>query len=519
MRGRRQVAGALVAGLVAGVLVLAVPAPVAADGGTDVEVTCSGIPLLGTTTTTATVNADDDVDPVEVGGTVINTLNVPVPVGDVPVEVTVTELKLTVPIPAGVTLTDVAFTPSSFSGDSWSVVGTDLVATLTGSVPLGGGAPAPTVPDVAVTTTIAGPARTVSWTVPSSITAKASSFLGPFTATCTPTTPSTVLITTEVTEVAGPEVPGVPAGLDVDLAQGYALVRWSAPASDGGAAIESYLVTSTAGGVPGPSLLVGADGREAEFTDLEDGVAHTFSVAATNAVGTGLAVGPSATVTPRWWLPWSSGATAVDEIVTWMTGTPPTAAERSGWLARLDAGTLTVGGLVDEVRDGADALANVDPTIRLYSAYLVRVPDAGGLNFWLRRRRSGYTLSRISSYFEDSSEFQTRYGSLTNRQFVEQIYRNVLGREGEESGIAYWTRQLDLRRKDRGQVMINFSESSEYIRVVADQVDAAAVLIHLIGISPSTAQRDAFVDAADASSLADAVRPLLREASFADRAG
>ena len=95
MRGRRQVAGALVAGLVAGVLVLAVPAPVAADGGTDVEVTCSGIPLLGTTTTTATVNADDDVDPVEVGGTVINTLNVPVPVGDVPVEVTVTELKLT----------------------------------------------------------------------------------------------------------------------------------------------------------------------------------------------------------------------------------------------------------------------------------------------------------------------------------------------------------------------------------------------------------------------------------------
>ncbi|MCB0963861.1 MAG: hypothetical protein KDA98_11270, partial [Acidimicrobiales bacterium] len=186
MTARRWTAGALAAAMVATLAVVVAPSPAAADGASQVDVTCSGIPVIGSTSTTATVNATDDVDPASVGGTVVNTLNVPVPVGDVPIEVTVTELKLTVPIPTGVSVTGVAFTASSFSGQTWAVQGSNLVATLTGSVPLGGGAPAPTVPDVAVTTTVAGPARTVSWTVPTSIAAKATWALGSFTATCTP---------------------------------------------------------------------------------------------------------------------------------------------------------------------------------------------------------------------------------------------------------------------------------------------------------------------------------------------
>ncbi|MCB0962726.1 MAG: DUF4214 domain-containing protein, partial [Acidimicrobiales bacterium] len=83
-------------------------------------------------------------------------------------------------------------------------------------------------------------------------------------------------------------------------------------------------------------------------------------------------------------------------------------------------------------------------------------------------------------------EFTARYGALTNRQFVEQIYRNVLGREGEASGIAYWTRQLDLRRKPRGQVMLNFSESSEYIRQTAGQVEVINLYTAMLRRIPTT---------------------------------
>ena len=54
-------------------------------------------------------------------------------------------------------------------------------------------------------------------------------------------------------------------------------------------------------------------------------------------------------------------------------------------------------------------------------------------------RHKGVTLSAISARFASSSEFVRRYGTLTNRQFVELVYVNVLGRAGESG------------RRDRGR--------------------------------------------------------------------
>ena len=106
----------------------------------------------------------------------------------------------------------------------------------------------------------------------------------------------------------------------------------------------------------------------------------------------------------------------------------------------------------------------IDPVIRLFFAYFLRKPDPSGLNYWLGKRRAGTTLNKISSTFAASSEFRRRYGALSNNAFVRLVYQNVLGRQGDAGGISYWTKQLDTRKKDRGQVMTGFSESSEYQR-------------------------------------------------------
>jgi hypothetical protein len=587
---------------------LVAPGVAAADGVTNVPARCTGIPIVGSLDTDVDITATDDVDPVVVGGAVTNTISVPVPVGDVPVAATITEVKFTTPIPAGVTVTGVTFTPSSFTTQTWSVSGSNLIATLTGSVAIGNGAPAPSVPDVAVATTVSGSPRTIEWKVPSSITAKANAgFLGNFTATCTPTNANTVLVSTTVVapnaapvatdqtipvafETATPvvlsgtdansdaltfavdappahgdltgtapnltytpdagyvgadsftftasdgkasdtgtitlnvsaaptTVPGAPviAGVDL-LGDGAATVRWSAPATDGGSPITGYEVSVTQGATTTPLGTVDASTTELTTLDLVNGTAATFQVVAVNAVGDSAAATSSA-VTPQWWLPWTSATKAVDELFTWMTAKAPTAAERTSWLAQLNGGTKRVPDLVAALRVGTDATTNVDPTIRLYSAYLTRIPDAGGLNFWLGRRRNGWTLSRISSSFASSSEFIRRYGSLTNRQFVENIYANVLQRAGDPAGITYWTGQLDSKKKSRGQVMINFSESNEYKNKQADNVQAAAVYIHVLGKTPTTNQRAAFIAVVDADGLQATVRTLLRAPSFADRAG
>ncbi|MCP4228145.1 MAG: DUF4214 domain-containing protein [Actinomycetia bacterium] len=108
--------------------------------------------------------------------------------------------------------------------------------------------------------------------------------------------------------------------------------------------------------------------------------------------------------------------------------------------------------------------------VRLYRAYFGRLPDTAGFDHWVAARRSGMTLVEISDAFASATEFQAQYGHLTNRQFVDLIYHNVLGRGPDGTGLDYWSSQLD-QGMPRGQVMIGFSESVEFIAGAAQIVD------------------------------------------------
>ena len=103
-----------------------------------------------------------------------------------------------------------------------------------------------------------------------------------------------------------------------------------------------------------------------------------------------------------------------------------------------------------------------DQISRLYQAYFLRTPDGAGLDYWRMRRADGLPLSAISDAFAASAEFQARYGPLDNQAFVIQVYANVLQRPPDPAGLDHWTGQLD-HGLSRGQMMIGFSESAEFI--------------------------------------------------------
>jgi len=107
--------------------------------------------------------------------------------------------------------------------------------------------------------------------------------------------------------------------------------------------------------------------------------------------------------------------------------------------------------------------------IRLYKAFFGRLPDSAGLDHWVDARRSGLGLIRIAEAFAASTEFVDRYGNLSNRQFVTLVYQNVLGREADADGLAHWTSVLD-GGKGRGDVMVGFSESAEFVAATAADV-------------------------------------------------
>jgi hypothetical protein len=128
------------------------------------------------------------------------------------------------------------------------------------------------------------------------------------------------------------------------------------------------------------------------------------------------------------------------------------------------------------------------PMVRLMTAYFQREPDHGGLTYWANQLRKGRSLRAVSSVLAGSPEFEHKYGKLTNAQFVDRVYRNVLGRAPDPTGLHYWTRKLDAKATSRGGMMASFSESGENVRKTKAYVDTIDVITAMLRRMPTTAE-------------------------------
>ncbi|SIR33036.1 Fibronectin type III domain-containing protein [Shewanella morhuae] len=89
-------------------------------------------------------------------------------------------------------------------------------------------------------------------------------------------------------------VPGAPTAASATAGDTQASVTFSAPIFTGGAAITGYTATSNPGGFTGTSA-----SSPLTVTGLTNGVAYTFTVTATNSVGTGAASTATSSTTPK----------------------------------------------------------------------------------------------------------------------------------------------------------------------------------------------------------------------------
>jgi glucose/arabinose dehydrogenase len=135
-------------------------------------------------------------------------------------------------------------------------------------------------------------------------------------------------------------------------------------------------------------------------------------------------------------------------VLTNTTGTP---FGTTGTVYRLAAPAGTPGGIT---RDKATAIA------RLYAAAFDRFPKKDGLNFWVDRYEDGQTLEQIAERFVLSPELTQRFGQLNSKLFVEQLFRNILGREPAQAGIDFWLGHLN-NGVPRARVLMQLSDSPE----------------------------------------------------------
>ena len=225
------------------------------------------------------------------------------------------------------------------NGDSYSftVTATNGVGTGTASSPSNPVTPA-TVPGApsGASATPGNASATVTWTAPSSDGGSAVTAYtvvaadsttpanggevctwttGPLTCTLTGlTNGDSYSFTVTATNVAGggaasspsnvvtpTTVPGAPSGASATPGNASATVTWTAPSSDGGSAVTAYTVVAADSTTP-------ANGGEActwttgpltcTITGVTNGDSYSFTVQATNVVGSGAASSPSNAVTP-----------------------------------------------------------------------------------------------------------------------------------------------------------------------------------------------------------------------------
>lgn len=141
------------------------------------------------------------------------------------------------------------------------------------------------------------------------------------------------------------------------------------------------------------------------------------------------------------------------------------------WEDALNTGARQRTDLVQLFLDSPEFGGTVAPVSRLYQAYFDRAPDREGLFFWVDWIRSDRTLEQASDEFARSPEFARTYGSLSDGEFIDLVYRNVLGRVPDSAGRAFWADRMS-GGLSRGQLMVSFSESPEYI----DQTRSAVLV-------------------------------------------
>lgn len=118
--------------------------------------------------------------------------------------------------------------------------------------------------------------------------------------------------------------------------------------------------------------------------------------------------------------------------------------------------------------------------LRAYIAYYGRPADDAGLAYWAGRLAgSGGDLSEIIQAFGVSREFNDRYASLDDRSLVENLYRQLFGREPDPAGLAFYTGELAADRMTLQTIALNiiYGVRGDDVAVVANRLTASEYFV------------------------------------------
>jgi len=270
------------------------------------------------------------------------------------------------------------------------------------------------------------------------------------------TTQTTVTVTADIPAIFFQGAGGVDA--TIGAAPNSTPTGNASAATVAGEALERVVV-----GTEGADTITIADGKNTQVVlgDKDTVVAGSGSTLVVAAEGSSTVIGNDKTVVQ------AVGAEADFTIST---------ADGKATIVNATTGVTVELTDVDFVQlDGDDVLVFADnadqaAVANMYHAALGRNADASGLEFWFDRVDEGISLEAIAQGFLSSAEY-TALGAQTDAQFVAELYENLLGRDADAAGTAFWTGQLTAG-VSRADVLTDFAEAS----VTGDEVDVVGTV-------------------------------------------
>lgn len=244
-------------------------------------------------------------------------------------------------------------------------------------------------------------------------------------------------------------VPGAPTIGTATAGNASASVAFTAPASNGGAAITGYTVTSSPGGLTGTG-----SASPITVSGLTNGTAYTFTVTATNSEGTGASSSASNSVTP------SAGATAPAQVTGLTLGTATSTTQTMTWTAPSNGGSAITDYVVQlspaganswtTFADGTSTTTSTTVTGLMASTsydYRVAAVNAIGQGSY-SSTATGSTAAAGATYTtlnpsDKSADIALSGGNLTFSRTAGSGYASVRGVAGKTTGKWYFEGKLN----------------------------------------------------------------------------
>jgi hypothetical protein len=110
--------------------------------------------------------------------------------------------------------------------------------------------------------------------------------------------------------------------------------------------------------------------------------------------------------------------------------------------------------------------SSVTSVVELYVSFFNRIPDADGMSFWLDEIKAGKTINQIADSFYAAgvnySDLTGFSSQTTNTDFINVIYKNVLGRQdgADAGGLSFWNNELTSGRATKGTLVTDILKSA-----------------------------------------------------------